>query len=95
MHVDVTARRDVLLGIANGEAVLDDLFPRGDGGKGNLVPGGNRVKGGDGHTVHGEDSARVNGTQRDGDVILRGDAEQFSHGIILLAKTDRLMRPIR
>ena len=80
MHVDVGTGSYVFLGIADGEAVLDNVLTLLDVTQGNLVAGGDVAQRGDGNAVHGEHSALFNSAQGNGDVVLGDNTKQFSHG---------------
>ena len=75
--VDMHMRADgnILLRVANREAILDDLFARLDGEKRHLMPGGNVRDRGERNAIHRHGLPGGQGGQGDCHIVLRGDAK--------------------
>ena len=75
-------RHGVRRGMADGKAVLDDVFAIFDGGDGHLVALGDILDGGDGGVIDRDGRALGDGMQGDDDVIfgvdLNGDGHKMS-----------------
>ena len=66
-------------GMADGEAVLDDVFAFLDGGDGHLVALGDILHSGDGGVVHGHGRSLGDGMQRDHHIVAGIDFDSKRH----------------
>ena len=77
MHM--AACRDVALCFTDRKAVLDDLLPRRNSFKRNLVPCRNILQQGYGHTVRLGLFTLLQGHKGNSHIVRRGDSQQLSH----------------
>ena len=74
-------------GMADGKAVLDDVFPGMDGAYCQFVPLGDILQGGDGQAVYLHQGALGNGVQCDHYIVDGADMNSLRHNRLLFVRS--------